>query len=208
MSAIALIALAGCDIPSKLDIASDMPSKTDTAAVDAPCDPIILSRETRDNLKDAIVRSVKHNEESYADRPDFFSEYTVILGFAELRPDHRDLVVYVSGPRYCGTSGCGGFIFQDKTVDPAKPEYGLLSRIRPARLPITALKSSHNGWADVGVAVAGGGIMTPYTGALSFDGTSYNSNPTLMDVPHVSDDDVKAIIIGDPEKGSSQCRLS
>lgn len=199
-----LILLSGCDITSQLDIHS----KTKTAVDDLPCDSLIPSRETREKLKDAIVRSVKHNEESYADRPDFFSEYKVILGFAELRPDNRDLVVYVSGPRYCGTGGCGAFIFEDKTVHPAKPEYSLLSRIRPARLPITVLQSSHNGWADVGVAVAGGGVMTSYTGALTFDGTSYNSNPTLGDVPYVSKVDVKAIIIGDSQQGSVQCHLS
>ena len=45
-------------------------------------------------------------------------------------------------------------------------------------LPIHVLQRRSNGWHDISVTVGGGGILPWRPVALSFDGTTYPSNPT------------------------------
>ncbi|MEP2103896.1 hypothetical protein [Parasphingorhabdus sp.] len=188
--------------------ASNQPSKAQVLVDDPSCSSTISEQKTRDSLKSAIVAAVSFNRDSYADRPDFFTKNRVLVGLAELRPNHSDVIAYVSGQNYCGTGGCKGFIFKDKSMGSARPEYSLIARIRPARLPIVSLKTFKNGWAEMGVAVAGGGISKPHIGTLSFDGVSFDSNPTLSNARHISEDEIKSVIIGEPGEASRQCRLS
>ncbi|MGO9084177.1 MAG: YybH family protein [Candidatus Sulfotelmatobacter sp.] len=46
------------------------------------------------------------------------------------------------------------------------------------RPPIRVLETKTNGWHDLSVVVAGGGVLSAYEAKLSFDGTTYPTNPS------------------------------
>jgi hypothetical protein len=48
------------------------------------------------------------------------------------------------------------------------------------RPPIRVLATKSNGWHDISVLVAGGGIQPGYEAELSFDGKTYPSNPSVL----------------------------
>lgn len=166
-------------------------------------------RQTAGNLaeiKAAIIDVVGSRGATVAaDRP--FANNLVIVAPAELRHGRSDLVAYVSGSRICGTGGCNAYVFEQRPASAgASSSYRLVTKIVPARLPISVLPTSHNGWRDIGVKVAGGGIIPGYTAALSHDGKSYDSNPTLKGIPQVRAGSGE-IILGPPGASSKQCRL-
>ncbi|MFZ3201855.1 MAG: hypothetical protein WA175_11985 [Candidatus Acidiferrales bacterium] len=47
------------------------------------------------------------------------------------------------------------------------------------RLPIRVLATKSNGWYDISVRVQGGGIQPGYEAKLSFDGKTYDNNPSV-----------------------------
>jgi len=55
----------------------------------------------------------------------------------------------------------------------------LITPTRRTQLPIRVLSTKTNGWHDLGVGVAGGGIQPGYEARLRFDGRTYPSNPTV-----------------------------
>ncbi len=64
----------------------------------------------------------------------------------------------------------------------AVTDTGRLSRVTNisiTRPPIRVLPTVTHGWHDLGVMVAGGGIIPGYEARLRFDGHSYPSNPTV-----------------------------
>lgn len=164
-------------------------------------DLILLKRAI---LSRAILNPAQRvNSPEAADR--FFEANQIIVAPVKLRRSRRDFIAYVRGPRLCGTSGCPALVME-QVGGPAGPRYRTLTRILPARLPISALPTTHNGARDLGVFVEGGGIRRGYTGALVFNGKSYASNPTLAGVRHVKAS-VGQVILGLPGAASSQCRL-
>jgi len=82
--------------------------------------------------------------------------------------------VYVRDPSYCGSGGCTLLI-----LSPRGHGYRVVLRTTVTQLPIRLLSSSTIGWRDVGVAVAGGGVHSPYVVRLRFNGRRYPSNPTI-----------------------------
>lgn len=155
-------------------------------------------------LKRAIVKGAQLNSS-----PDgagrFFEANQIVVATARLRAGRSDFIAYVRGPGFCGTSGCPALVIE-QVSGPAGPRYRTLTRLLPARLPISALPTTHHGARDLGVSVEGGGIRRGYTGALVFDGKSYASNPSLAGVRHVKPS-VGQVILGSPGAASSQCRL-
>jgi hypothetical protein len=89
-------------------------------------------------------------------------------------PAETDLVVYVSGPQWCGTGGCPLLV-----LAPSRSTYRLVSKTLITRPPIRALNTRSHGWRDIGVQVSGGGIVRPYEARLRFNGSRYPSNPTV-----------------------------
>ena len=94
--------------------------------------------------------------------------------FVDLR-EHgaQEAIVYLTGP-WCGTGGCTMLI-----VAPEDKSYRLITKVPIVRPPISVLKKKSNGWHDIGVVVAGGGIESGYQADLSFDGKTYPSNPSV-----------------------------
>jgi hypothetical protein len=92
----------------------------------------------------------------------------------DLNGDGREEVLaYVAGPMVCGTGGCPLFVF---TRDDGA--YKPVARISIVQVPVRVSTQSTQGWRDLVVGVAGGGIPAG-NAVLKFDGTTYPSNPTV-----------------------------
>ncbi len=74
----------------------------------------------------------------------------------------------------CGSGGC------NLTVLSLTPTgYRVVSTISITRPPIRVLAGMSNGWHDLSVLVAGGGIQPGYRARLRFDGKGYPANPSV-----------------------------
>ena len=95
--------------------------------------------------------------------------------FVDLRGSGaRQAIVYLTGPDWCGSGGCTALI-----LDSAGASFKIVTSLSVTRLPIYVLKSTTNGWRDIAVLVAGGGIFNAYEARLRFNGKSYPDNPTV-----------------------------
>ncbi|MBD2200872.1 MULTISPECIES: peptidoglycan-binding protein [Calothrix] len=83
------------------------------------------------------------------------------------------MLVYLLGSQVCGTSGCTLLVLQS-TVN----GYRLMSRIPTVQQPVIISNQNINGYPDLIVYTAGGGL-TPAYRRLRFNGSSYPTSPTL-----------------------------
>ncbi|PFG11953.1 hypothetical protein [Bacillus sp. es.036] len=98
--------------------------------------------------------------------------------------------VYLVGPMVCGTGGCSGLLLEEKNGD-----YTVKSRFSLVRTPVIIQNETTNGWKNIVMYVAGGGIEPGYH-KLKFDGENYPSNPSVQ--PIVEEGKIKGIgIIND-----------
>ncbi|WP_271078315.1 hypothetical protein [Aurantiacibacter sp. MUD61] len=107
--------------------------------------------------------------------------YTEGLRFAageiDLNADGAvETLVYVAGPMVCGSGGCNAYVLQKEGEG-----YVKISGHTVSNLPIGAFDTQTNGWRDLAITVRGG-IMEegPDTGRLSYDGTRYPLNSTVL----------------------------
>jgi hypothetical protein len=84
-----------------------------------------------------------------------------------------DALVYLPGRDYCGSGGCTALVFAGSSGG-----YRLISRLTPARVSIFVSSHRTNGWNDLILFVAGGGVQPGYYWVLTFDGTRYPENPS------------------------------
>jgi len=85
-----------------------------------------------------------------------------------------EVFVYLVGPYVCCTGGCSGAIFEQKNG-----EYKLLSRFSLVRNPVIISDTKTNGYRDIIMYVAGGGIESFYAW-VKYDGTTYPANPSTQ----------------------------
>jgi hypothetical protein len=125
------------------------------------------------SLQDGRVREFL---ETYVGTPDAETKTTKYsAAFVDLRDDGKnEVLVYLSSNGWCGTGGCTMLI-----LAPEGSSYTLVTRTTITRLPIRVLVTKSNGWHDISVVVAGGGIQPGYEADLSFDGKTYPSNPSV-----------------------------
>jgi len=90
-------------------------------------------------------------------------------------------LVYLAGPMMCGTGGCPLYVFT-----PGADGYRLVSRLSVVQLPVRLSPRSSQGWRNLVVHVAGGGMPAADV-ELEFDGTSYPANPTVEPTSTVTD---------------------
>ena len=110
----------------------------------------------------------------------------------DLDGDGRDEVLaYVAGPMVCGTGGCPLYVFA-----PAASGYDLVARMSVVQVPVRVSPERTNGWRDLVVAVAGGGIPAGHA-VLKFDGKSYPSNPTVPPAGPAASLEGTEILIGE-----------
>lgn len=95
---------------------------------------------------------------------------------ADLNGDGRkETFVYAMDQDFCGSGGCTLIV-----LSPRGKSYRMVMRTTVTQLPIMLLPTSTRGWRDIGVTVAGGGILRPYTARIRFDGHHYRGNPTVV----------------------------
>jgi hypothetical protein len=85
----------------------------------------------------------------------------------------KEVILYLSGRMWCGSGGCRMLV-----LSPEGASYRVVTETTITRLPIRVLNTKSNGWHDISVVVAGGGIQPGYEAVLSFDGKTYPSNPS------------------------------
>lgn len=94
---------------------------------------------------------------------------------ADLNADGRaEVFIYVRDAESCGSGGCNLYV-----LSPEERGYRLVLRATLVHLPVMLLPTSTEGWRDIGVTVAGGGIAEPYVARLRYEGGHYPSNPTV-----------------------------
>jgi hypothetical protein len=114
--------------------------------------------------------------------------------FVDLRGDgSNEVIVYVSGPRWCGTGGCTMLI-----LAPAGSSYRVVTKTTVTRLPIRVLDTKLNGWHDI--SVVGGKPL--YEAELSFDGTTYPTNPSVAPASRVGGTAKGRTVISEDAKDS------
>jgi len=86
-----------------------------------------------------------------------------------------EVLVQLRGDLVCGSGGCDTFILQQSNSG-----YRIISDIALTRAPVIVSQSKTNGWNDLVVYVAGGGIMQGYYVSLQFNGRTYPGNPTSI----------------------------
>ncbi len=103
----------------------------------------------------------------------------------------QEIVAYAAGPMICGTGGCPLFVFT-----PGSDGLRLVSAISVAQPPVRLSPRSSNGWRNLMVGIAGGGIPAG-NAELGFDGASYPSNPTVSPAQPAADLDDARILIAE-----------
>jgi hypothetical protein len=127
--------------------------------------PTTKETQTLTAFLQEYVRDAKHDYKT--------TRYTA--AFVDLKDDGaHQVIVYFNSPFLCGSGGCSALI-----LVPKNGSYEVLTRLTTTRPPIRVLITRANGWRDISVHVAGGGIQPPYEAILSFDGKSYPRNPTV-----------------------------
>lgn len=111
---------------------------------------------------------------------------------AALTPDGRTMLVYLTGPTWCGSGGCRLLVL-DRTGE----TYRSVGEIGVARAPVRLLERQSHGRRDLAVQVAGGGVTEPYEAAVPFDGRRYASNPTVAPAFGVADAPGETLIRAD-----------
>jgi hypothetical protein len=86
----------------------------------------------------------------------------------------EEAVVYFESRSVCGSGGCKLYVLSSR-----RGFWRRVSGHTITRRPIRVLPTSHHGWRDISVFVAGGGILDGYHAALPFDGTTYPLNPSM-----------------------------
>ena len=103
-------------------------------------------------------------------------------------------VAHVIGPMVCGTGGCPTLVFA-VGVDGLR----LITEFSITRPPVRASARTSQGWRNLIVHVAGGGLPDGYDAELEFDGEGYPANPTAPPAYRSPDLEGATVLIDDFE---------
>jgi hypothetical protein len=118
--------------------------------------------------------------------------------FVDLSGDEsQEVVVYITGQSWCGSGGCTTMV-----LAPRDSSYKVITRITITRPPIRILRNKTNGWQDIGVWVAGGGIQPGYEAELRFDGKTYPSNPSTPPARRLAGKVAGEVVVALTDKGT------
>jgi hypothetical protein len=143
------------------------------AVLNTPTEP----HEATTRSSRAEVENLKKFLRKYEGRSVSDEERTTRYAAAlvDLKDDGKqEAIVYFIGANWCGSGGCSCLI-----LAPDGSSYDVITQTSVTQLPIRVLLTKTNGWHDLAVGVAGGGIQPGYEARLRFDGGTYPSNPTV-----------------------------
>ena len=146
----------------------------------ASCAETDLSGPKKAALRSVIAASLRWPRAKGDQSEDrIIADAAPLVRIGGLRAAHRDALVYLSGGNYCGSGGCQLLIFSDNG------RYKLMSKIYSVHEP-AILTTAHNGWADLGAKVSGGGAGAPYSVRLSYGRQGYPKNAAAGELPKMS----------------------
>jgi hypothetical protein len=120
----------------------------------------------------------------------------VAIAFSDLNGDGKDeVLVYVTGPGWCGTGGCDALV-----LSPSGSTYRVVMDASVSRLPISVLPTKSHGWHDLAVTIGGGGGEAGVA-RMKFDGQTYPDNPTGPPTKLIKGDGGGKILIPDTTEG-------
>src|SRR2546423_7160213 len=136
--------------------------------------PLPMGTKRNAQLEKAILKALPGYDPESDHRLRYY--YTSV----DLNGDgQEEALVYLVGAYACGSGGCRLLVFS-----PARNGFRLVSDISLVQSsPIIVSDTSSNGWNDLAVFVAGGGIQPGYYVSLKFKGKSYPNNAS--DVPRL-----------------------
>jgi len=145
-----------------------------------------LPAQKHETKKTSPEATLKGYLQEYVKNPAYdYKAVRYIAAFVDLKGDGvKQAIVYFTDRDSCGSGGCATVI-----LEPSASSYRIVTELTVVRRPIRVLETKSNGWHDIGVIVAGGGIQMGYEAVLTFDGKSYPTNPT---VPPAKESDGKA----------------
>lgn len=121
-----------------------------------------------------------------------------VTAFVRLNGKGRpQAIVYITGRTWCGTGGCLTLV-----LSPTDSSYRVVGRTSITRPPISVLKTSSNGWRDIGVWVQGGGIQPGYEARLRFDGRAYPGNPSIAPATPVAGHSEGQVVLTPEQNGT------
>ena len=168
---LALLGLAACG--------SDKPAPA--PAAQAPAAPDRPAPPAEADLASAVAAALGD---------DFDARY--FAASVDLNGDGREeALAYVAGPMVCGTGGCPLYVFT-----PGASGYDLVAQMSVVQVPVRVSSTRTNGWRDLVVAIAGGGIPAG-NAVLKFDGKTYPSNPTVSPAEPAASLEGTEILIGE-----------
>lgn len=103
----------------------------------------------------------------------------------------KEVFVLLVGRAVCGSGGCSALLFEDNNSN-----YNLISRFSLVNNPIVISKDTTNGWNDIIIPVAGGGIES-FFAKMKFDGKNYPINPSVQPAIQAGEKIKGAAIIAD-----------
>lgn len=117
--------------------------------------------------------SLKSFLRAYLGPPDSRLEKTDPTRYSSAIVDLKDgsgqqLIVYISGPDWCGSGGCTTLVLVRENSS-----YAVVARLPITWPPIRILATKSHGWHDISIQIHGGGIIRPYQAKLSFNGETY-----------------------------------
>jgi hypothetical protein len=143
------------------------------------------SPEEQRSLKQ-FLRTMDHNKET-----------RYIAAFPDLDDDGTpEAIVYMMGPEWCGSGGCNLLVLKR-----AGTVWKTVTELRITRPPIRVLKNASNGWHDITVWVAGGGINPGYEAQLRFNGKTYPRNPSVPPARRLKEKLPGAVVINSSQSG-------
>jgi hypothetical protein len=107
--------------------------------------------------------------------PEVDRKTTYVFADIDLNGDGiPESIVHLESSGWCGSGGCVTLILKRKGGS-----FEIVSHMTISRLPIRVLTNRTNGWRDITVWVAGGGIQPGYEAQLRYDGKAYPGNPSV-----------------------------
>ena len=168
-------------------------SKYEIVVHNSPVSPGPVSHSIRYKLEVTIKGDVQSQSDSAlvaALREEYsgddYGDFRYFPKWFDLNGDGEpEAIVYVVGPRACGTGGCPTHIFVRR-----EGGYKSVSTIALTRPLIIASRRRTHGWRNLIVFVSGGGILHGYYVELPFDGSTY---------PESASDELAKKVNGQPQ---------
>lgn len=134
---------------------------------------LAVDNANAETLLQAVQREHREEHQNLQTSP-VYAGMRVSTALIDLNGDGRDEAIVHLRHAHCGTGGCGIEIFRRRGAG-----WRLMGRTSIGHLPVRYLGSRSNGWQDLTVLVAGGGIQPGYDARLRFDGRAYPHNPSV-----------------------------